>query len=262
MNNPMQDGMGVCPVDTCTWPIPGAQLDAGCANAPAGRGGWNLLYAFGEEEESQRIEDEMAEHYNAHTPAEYLVTIMRLREKAAGGKPEHVQHRGGTHPAAGDESVSGPRIFGRKRRKKAKSHQLSNDRGSMTLEMVIITPAMLLILGVAIFAGRVVIASQSVEHAADNAARTASLARTAPAAQAAADNAARDSLSQQGLRCTSTTVNVDTAGFSVPAGTPATITETITCVVNTADLAAPGIPGSRTVTGRAVSPLDTYRERQ
>jgi len=139
--------------------------------------------------------------------------------------------------------------------------QLSGDRGSMTLEMVIVAPAMLLILAVVVFAGRVVIAGQSVDHAAAEAARTASLARTAPAAQAAADTAARDSLAQQGLRCSSTSVSVDTAGFSVPAGTPATISATITCIVDTADLAAPGIPGSRTVTGRASSPLDTYRER-
>lgn len=139
--------------------------------------------------------------------------------------------------------------------------QLGGERGSMTLEMVIVAPAMLLILAVVVFAGRVVIAGQSVDHAAAEAARTASLARTAPAAQAAADTAARVSLAQQGLRCSSTSVSVDTAGFSVPAGTPATISATITCIVDTADLAAPGIPGSRTVTGRASSPLDTYREK-
>jgi len=137
----------------------------------------------------------------------------------------------------------------------------AEERGSMTLEMVIVAPAMLLILAVIIFAGRVVLAGQSVEQAASDAARTASLARTGPTAQAAADTAARDSLTRQGLRCSSTAVSVDTAGFSVPPGTPATITATITCVVDTADLSAPGIPGSRAVTAHATSPLDTYRSR-
>jgi len=141
------------------------------------------------------------------------------------------------------------------------STRFTEERGSMTLEMVIVAPALLLILAVVIFAGRVVLAGQSVEQAAADAARTASLARTAPAAQAAADTAARNSLARQGLRCSSTTVNVDTAGFSIPPGTPATITATITCIVDTADLSAPGIPGSRTVTAHAASPLDIYRER-
>jgi len=140
-------------------------------------------------------------------------------------------------------------------------HHKDRERGSATLELVIIAPAILLILAAAIYAGRVTIAGQSVEHAAADAARTASIARTGPTAQTSADAAGRGSLAQQGLRCSSTSVSVDTSGFSRPAGTPATVTATITCVVSTSDLAAPGIPGSHTVTATATSPIDTYRDR-
>jgi hypothetical protein len=52
----------------------------------------------------------------------------------------------------------------------------------------------------------------------------------------------------------STTVTVDTAGFAAPVGTPATVTATVRCVVNLADLAVPGVPGTRTVTATATSP--------
>lgn len=135
------------------------------------------------------------------------------------------------------------------------------DRGSTTLEFVIVAPAVLLILAAAIYAGRVMIAGQTVEHAASAAARTASIARTGPAAQASATAAAQDSLTEQGLRCSSTSVSVDTGGFARPPGTAATVTATVTCVVNASDLAAPGIPGSHTVTATATSPLDTYRDR-
>ena len=139
--------------------------------------------------------------------------------------------------------------------------RIKADRGSASLELVIMAPALLLILGVAIYAGRVSSAGQTVEQAASAAARTASIARTGPAAQTSGDAAARDSLTQQGLRCSSTSITVDTSGFTRAVGAAAAVTVTVTCAVNTSDLAFPGLPGSRTVTGTAVSPLDTYRSR-
>lgn len=136
-----------------------------------------------------------------------------------------------------------------------------SDRGSATLELVTLTPALLLIVLVVIMAGRLAMAHQAVEAVAETAARTASIARTASAARSSATAAAADSLANQRLNCTSSTVNVDTSGFAKPVGTPATITATISCTVNLADLSLPGVPGSWDVTATASSPLDTYRER-
>jgi Flp pilus assembly protein TadG len=136
-----------------------------------------------------------------------------------------------------------------------------DDRGAVTLEFVVVAPALLALLGLLVMAGRVAIASNSVESAADEAARSASISRTASGARAEAEDGARRSLAEQGLQCSSVEVDVDTAGFAVPVGLPAQVHATVTCVVRLSDLALPGFPGSRTVTATAVSPLDTYRER-
>jgi Flp pilus assembly protein TadG len=136
-----------------------------------------------------------------------------------------------------------------------------DDRGAATLEFVVLAPVLLALLGLLIMAGRVAIASNSVEAAADEAARSASISRTAAGARSAAQDGARRSLAAQDLRCSSVQVDVDTSGFAVPVGLPAQVRATVTCVVALADLALPGFPGSRTVTATAVSPVDTYRER-
>jgi Flp pilus assembly protein TadG len=136
-----------------------------------------------------------------------------------------------------------------------------DDRGSVTLEFVVLAPVLLALIGLLIMAGRVGIASNSVEAAADEAARSASISRTAAGARSAAQDGARRTLAAQDLRCSSVQVDVDTSGFAVPVGLPAQVRATVTCVVALGDLALPGFPGSRTVTATAVSPVDTYRER-
>ncbi len=136
------------------------------------------------------------------------------------------------------------------------------ERGSAALEAAIGLPAFLLFIGLILFAGRVAIATQAVDSAAAQAARTASIARAQTTAQSTARTAATSTLSDQHVNCTRTTVHVDTRGFTAPAGQPATVTATVSCAVNLADLAVPGIPGARTVTATASSPIDTYRERR
>ena len=136
----------------------------------------------------------------------------------------------------------------------------AGDRGSLTLEMVVLAPGLLLLLSFAIFVGRVTTAGQAVEQAAAAAARTASIARTAGTAQSTATEAARTTLAQQNIVCVNTTVTVDTSGFTRAVGTTATVTTTVTCVLDLSSL-GPGIPGTRTLSGTSVSPLDTYRSR-
>jgi Flp pilus assembly protein TadG len=135
------------------------------------------------------------------------------------------------------------------------------DTGSATLELVVWAPGLLLLLGLLVVAGRVTTAQGAVEQAAVDAARTASVARTPGEARSDADTTAGVTLSGSALHCTTLTVAVDTRGFAVPVGQPATVTATVSCPVRLADLALPGLPGSRTVTARASSPLDTFRER-
>lgn len=151
--------------------------------------------------------------------------------------------------------------FGAALQRRLASRRTGGDRGSVVLELVVLAPGLLLFIGLVVFAGRMSLAKQSIAQAAEEASRTASIARTQPEADSTAGQAARSTLTQQNLQCVTTTVSVDTAGFARPVGTPATVTATVSCVVRLSDLAVPGLPGSKTVTATASSPLDTYRER-
>jgi len=135
------------------------------------------------------------------------------------------------------------------------------DRGSGAIELVIGLPAVGLFIGLIVFGGRVALARQSVQDAATEAARTASIARSTDVAQSQASAAAAATLANQGLRCSTTTVTVDTTGFAAPVGTPATVVATVSCTVDLSDLSVPGIPGTKTIVATMPSAIDTYRER-
>ena len=135
------------------------------------------------------------------------------------------------------------------------------DRGSAALELVVLAPIMLALLALVIAAGRTTVAQGSVDAAARDAARQASISLTPAAAQAAGQASARSALRQDGLDC-SPVVLIDTSQFtSVPAGLPASVTATISCAVPLADLALPGLPGTATLSASFTSPLDVYRSR-
>jgi len=135
------------------------------------------------------------------------------------------------------------------------------DRGSISLELAILAPALLMLLGLAIFAGRTVIADNAVEEAARAAARSASIAIDQTSASAAAQESAAATLDDQGLNCVTLSVVVDTSGFSAPIGTPSQVSVTVTCTVSMADLGVPGISATSTLTATFFSPIDTYRQR-
>jgi Flp pilus assembly protein TadG len=134
------------------------------------------------------------------------------------------------------------------------------DAGNAALELVVLAPVLLFLLGLVIAAGRTSIAQGSVAAAARDAARQASISLTPSAAQSAALSSATAALSQDGLDC-DPVVTVDTTGFAVPVGEPATVTATVVCQVRLSDLVVPGLPGSKTLTATFTSPLDPYRER-
>lgn len=148
-----------------------------------------------------------------------------------------------------------------RRRRLAGSAPVDHERGSVVVEAAVGAPAFLLFVALILLAGRVAIAHQAVESAANEAARTASIARTQSEADHSATTAAANTLESQDLRCVRSQVTVDTTGFAAPVGTPASVTATVRCTVNLSDLSLPGVPGSRTVTATMSSPIDTYRER-
>ena len=141
------------------------------------------------------------------------------------------------------------------------SELLRNQRGAAAVELALLVPALLLMLGLLVAGGRLWFARTTVNEAAQTAARAASLARSTYAATAAGREAGAQSLETAGLRCRSTSVSINTAAFGVPAGTPSTVTSTITCSVEFSDVMLPGWPGSMELTGRGSAALDTYRSR-
>jgi Flp pilus assembly protein TadG len=122
------------------------------------------------------------------------------------------------------------------------SSRRDRDAGNAALELVILAPVILFLLGLVIAAGRTSVAQGSVAAAARDAARQASISLTPSAAQTAALSSAQAALGQDGLNC-DPVVTVNVSGFGVPVGEPANV--------------------QATVTFRATfrSPLDPYRGR-
>ena len=138
--------------------------------------------------------------------------------------------------------------------------RLRADDGNAALELVILAPVLLGLLGLVIAAGRTSIAQGSVDAAARDAARQASISLTPALAQAAGLASARTALRHDGLDCTPV-VAIDTSQFTVLPGEPATVSATVSCTVSLANLALPGLPGSARLRARFTSPLDIYRSR-
>ncbi|WP_369153709.1 TadE family protein [Streptomyces sp. R17] len=139
--------------------------------------------------------------------------------------------------------------------------KLGRDEGSVAIEAAIIVPPLIMFVCLALAAGRIVTSGAKIDAAAEDAAREASIHRTAASAQAAAQAAAAESLNDQGIKCASSNVSINTGGLSVPVGQVGTVTVTISCTVTLADLLLPGAPGARTLTSTATSVVDQYRQR-
>src|SRR5215470_14750457 len=137
----------------------------------------------------------------------------------------------------------------------------AGDRGNAALELLVLAPVTLALIGLVIAAGRTSIAEGAVQAAARDAARQASISLSPAAARQAALASAYAALRADGLAC-KPAVTVDVAqGFATPLGQPAQVSASVSCTVRLSDLLVPGLPGSRTLTARFTSPLDPYRSR-
>lgn len=132
---------------------------------------------------------------------------------------------------------------------------MTTEHGSITTEVVLLTPVLMLLLAFVVMTGRLGAASGAVTDAAQQAARAASL-RAGPAEAAAdAEATAAANLASAGVSCAEFVVEVDTSRF-VRGGDVAV---SVTCTTDLDDLAFAGLPGSRTLSARAVEVIDVYR---
>ena len=152
-------------------------------------------------------------------------------------------------------------MMGRTDRAPAEGGRAASDGGSAALELVILAPVLFALLGLVIAAGRISIAQGSVNAAARDAARQASISLTPAGAQAAGQASALTALRLDGLDCRPVVlINVSQFATTEP-GEPAAVTATVKCAISLSDLALPGLPGSTLLQAGFTSPLDVYRSR-
>ena len=126
------------------------------------------------------------------------------------------------------------------------------ERGSVSAELALLTPLLLLFLLLMVGLGQLVSARLDVESAAAAAARAASQSADPGLATTAAQQSAASSMGSGS--CAHLGVNVNTTDF-VPGGS---VTVTLTCSVPLADVAGLHLPGSETLSSSFVEPLDRY----
>ncbi|HPU40596.1 MAG TPA: TadE/TadG family type IV pilus assembly protein [Microthrixaceae bacterium] len=130
-----------------------------------------------------------------------------------------------------------------------------DDRGSIAVEVAVIVPALLFLMLLVVYAGKVSEADGNVERAAADAARAASMRQHPGDARIDAQRIAAANLSAAGVPCLALATEVDTDDFA-PGGT---VTVTVRCEASMADVTLLGVPGRRTFTATAVEVIDTYR---
>src|SRR5258708_9658422 len=164
-------------------------------------------------------------------------------------RPDRAHHRDGAGTGRGV-----PAMIARASRRRP------GEDGSAALELVILAPVLLALPCLVIAAGRTSIAQGSVAAAARDAGRQASIALTPAAARLSGEVSARAALRSHGLDC-GPVVPVDTSQVTIPPGPPASRTAIVSCTVQLAILALPGLPGTARLQATFTSPLDIYRSR-
>lgn len=133
-----------------------------------------------------------------------------------------------------------------------------NDRqaGFASLELVVLTPVLLVMLLLVVGFGRLTHGRQIADQAAAAAVRAAALDNDPVHAREDGQQQAREILSQAGISCHSFTATVDTSDF-VAGGH---VSVHIVCVTSLSDLGLVGFPGAKTLTASASAPLEQFRE--
>ncbi|MDH6115642.1 Flp pilus assembly protein TadG [Kitasatospora sp. MAP12-15] len=134
------------------------------------------------------------------------------------------------------------------------------DEGSAAIEFTIWVPAGFMLLALAMVGGRIINAGDAVDAAAADAAREASLAPTAAAAQQQAGTAAAQTLADQHLHCASVDISVDTSGFDAPIGQYGAVTASVHCRLTLSDLGLP-VSGGKDMSATFTSVIDRWRPR-
>ena len=125
-----------------------------------------------------------------------------------------------------------------------------DERGSMAVEIVILTPVLMMFVMLIVACGRYVAVQGDMQATARDAVRAASLQRDVESARAAAGEVVARSLDRD-TTCSGFTLT----GFA-PGGTARV---DLSCSVSYAGLGLIGLPGSVAVSAASNAPIDVYR---
>lgn len=127
--------------------------------------------------------------------------------------------------------------------------------GSMTAELVVLVPVVVLFALLAVGLGRYQGARQEVVDAAHAGAEAASLVPSAGQAGPAAETTATAELEGQAHMCPAPVVTTDVSAFAAGGS----VRVTVSCHVSLSDLLVPGFPGGATVVATQSAPIDPFR---
>jgi Flp pilus assembly protein TadG len=132
---------------------------------------------------------------------------------------------------------------------------IQDDRGSVAVELTLLTPLLLLLLVFVVALGRLAEARLEVDDAASQAARAATVVASVSGANGTAQQAAAASLASDRITCSHLSVTTNTSSF-VSGGE---VQVRVNCAVSLSNLSLLHLPGTETVSGVATSPVDRFR---
>jgi Flp pilus assembly protein TadG len=135
--------------------------------------------------------------------------------------------------------------------RRALRRRAADERGSMAVEVVLLTPVLVAFLLLVVAFGRYVAVQGDMEAAARDAAREASLQFSSGAASSAARKVVTDSL-DDGTNCE----QIDVGGSWQPGGE---VVVRMHCTVSLSGLGLIGLPGDVGIDTESAVPLDPYR---
>jgi Flp pilus assembly protein TadG len=130
--------------------------------------------------------------------------------------------------------------------------------GSVTIELVILTPVIVLFVLLALALGRFELVREQVAGAARASAEAASVVPYAGEAQSAALAAAEPAISNGTHSCVQLNVTTETGHF-IPGGYVRVV---VSCEVDFTDLLVPGFPGHAVIKAVELAPIDPFRSVQ
>lgn len=131
-----------------------------------------------------------------------------------------------------------------------------SDTGSAAIEVVLVTPLIMMLVGLAVYAGRTATTQQDIISASRDAARAAAARQYPGPAATDGRTAAETTLRSRGVSCRGLIIEVDTTRL-VPGGS---VTATVRCNVELSDVTGLlGLPGSTELAATSTAVVDRYR---